>query len=374
MAKVKCVRVASFCFALFALQVAALGEGNAQNGDGVHIGVLAPLSGPFEPLGRQVEEGVALAIEALGEDGPAVTVTAVDDACEEDRGRDGANQLLGAQVDIVVGGVCWRPAVAARNVLSLAGVPFVSSGVRYESFTDDADGPVYRLSGRDDEQADVLASAILDGSLDGLVGGPARNRPLVLFYTDGNYGRVLAEGVQDRLDNDGVSLALYRAFEQGGDLDALAAEGQAEGAGLAIVLAGQADSALLADALHRRLPDLPVLAGDSVMTSEFRLMAGEGTDGVVFARPTPWRALVGDDVLADLEGDTPGSMAGLVLPSMAATQVALAVLSGAEPPYDTVLGPIRFDAKGDADLPSFQLWQWRDGLIWPFEAGSAEDG
>jgi branched-chain amino acid transport system substrate-binding protein len=291
MAKVKCVQAASLCLALFGLPGLAATVA-AQDVDGAHIGVLAPLSGPFEPLGRQVEQGVALAIAERAADASPVTVTAVDDACEEDRGRDGANQLLGAQVDIVVGGVCWRPAVAARDVLSLAGVPFVSSGVRYESLTDDADGPVYRLSGRDDEQAETLASAILDGTLDGLVGGSARNRPLVLFYTDGNYGRVLAESVQDRLEADGVSLALYRAFEPDSDLDGLGAEAQAEGAGLAIVLAGQADSALLADALHRRLPDLPVLAADSVMTSEFRLMADEGVEGVVFRPPDPWRALV----------------------------------------------------------------------------------
>jgi branched-chain amino acid transport system substrate-binding protein len=372
MREVKSLLMGSLCLAVVSLPQLAQ-ESAAQEREPLHIGILAPLSGPFEELGRQVEQGVALAIEQIG-DGTDVTVTAVDDGCEEERGRDAANQLVGAQVDVVIGGVCWRPAVSARNVFAFADIPFVSSGVRYQSFTDEADGPVYRLSGRDDDQARYLASAILDGTLDGAVGGPARNRPLVVFYTDGNYGRTLADGIEAALGEEGVTLALSEAFVPDGDLDALAGRAEAEGAGLVIVLAGQADSALLADALHQRLPDVPVLAGDSVMTSEFRLMAGEGVEGVVFARPTPWRTLVDEATLAELEGDDLGSMAGLVLPSMAATQVALAMLGGDEAPYETVLGPIRFDANGDANVPSFQLWQWRDGLIWPFESQVSEEG
>lgn len=341
--------------------------------DALHIGVLAPLSGPFEVLGRQVEQGVQLALEGLS-DASSIIVTAVDDGCDEERGRDAANQLVGAQVDVVVGGVCWRPAVSARNVFAFADIPFVSSGVRYQSFTDEADGPVYRLSGRDDDQARYLADAILNGSLDGLIGGPARNRPLVLFYTDGNYGRTLAEGVEEALGGEGVTLALYQAFAPDDDLAELASLAQAEGAGLVIVLAGQADSALLADQLHQSLPDVAVLAGDSVMTSEFRLMAADGVEGVVFARPTPWRSLVNEETLAELEGEELGSMAGLILPSMAATQVAMQLVEGDGEPFETVLGPIRFDRLGDANVPSFQLWQWRDELIWPFDGTVPEEG
>ena len=356
--------------------VAGLGASvtRAQDEPGIHIGVLAPLSGPFEPLGRQVERGVALALEALGEDGTDITVTAVDDACDEERGRDAANQLVGAAVDMVVGGVCWRPAVSARDVLSSEEIPFVASGVRYHAFTDDADGPVYRLSGRDDLQAQLFVDALVTGMLDGLIGGPAVNRPLVLFYTDGNYGRTLAEAVQEGLESEGLSLELYEAFEPDHDLDRFAARAEAEGAGLVMVFAGQADSALMADSLARRLPDVPVVAGDSVMTTEFRLLAADGADGVVFARPTPWRSLVDADIITELEGDALGSMAGLVLPSMAATQVALQLFEDSEGPYETVLGLLRFDPNGDADLPAFELWQWREGLIWPFEPAVGEAG
>ncbi len=350
-------------FSVVSLCLMASGVG-AQQAAERHIGVLAPLSGPFEPLGRQIEAGVALAVEGM--DG--VTVTAVDDACDERQGRDAANQLVGAGVDVVVGGVCWRPANAARDVLAFSGIPFVASGVRYETFTDDADGDVLRLSGRDDGQAQVLASAILDGTLDALVGGPASDRPLALFYTDGNYGRVLAEALQDLLEASDAGLALFEPFAPQDDLDGLAERAQAEASGLVIVLAGQADTALLVDTIATRLPDVPVLAGDSVMSTDFAQLSASGGQGVVFARPTAWRTLASPDELAALEGEDTGSMTGLILPSIAATQVALAWLEGVEAPYATVLGPIIFDENGDADVPDFTLWQWRDGLIWPFQS------
>lgn len=329
----------------------------AQEVTDIHIGVVAPLSGPFEPLGRQVQAGVALALE--GQEG--VTVTAIDDACDEATGRAAGEALVEAGVDIVVGGVCWRPANAARDVLGFADIPFVASGVRYQSFTDEADGDVFRLSGRDDAQGGVLASAILDGPLDGLVGGVAREQSLALFYTDGNYGRALAESVLAALEAQDVSLAINEAFTPQDDLAALAE--RVGDAALVIILAGQADTALLADAL----PETPILAADSVMSADFALLSARSGEGVVFARPTPWRTLVDPDVLTDLEGEDEGSMAGIILPSMAATQVALGVLEGDDPPYETVLGPIMLDENGDADVPDFQLWQWRDGRIWPFE-------
>ena len=134
------------------------------------------------------------------------------------------------------------------------------------------------------------------------------------------------------------------------------------------MLAGQADSAFLADALRQALPQTPILAGDSVMTAEFALLAGDASQGVVFPRPTPWRSLAPADDVARLEDGALGALSGLIVPSMVAAEIALAIAAGqGTGPYHTLIGPVAFDAAGDADVPSFELWQWRDGTIWPFE-------
>lgn len=336
----------------------------------LHIGILAPFSGPFEQLGRQVERGVNQAIDVYGPaSGLSITVTTADDGCDEAGGRDAANRLIGAQVDVVIGGVCWRPALAARDVLNLQDVPFYASGVRHGGLTDDDLQGVLRINGRDDDQARYLANALLDGSLDELIGGSLRRRALVILYTDGSYGRTLAEGVRDIAGPAGLNVAMYEAFEPDEGIVQAAERAQAEDPGLVMVLAGQADSALMVSALRDELGDTPILAGDSVLTPEFPLLAGEGAEGVVFARPTAWRGEVRADDLALLEGDTPGALLGLVAPSIAATQVALAQAAGqGDGPYETVLGSLSFEENGDADLPSFQLWQWRSGTVWPLDA------
>jgi branched-chain amino acid transport system substrate-binding protein len=66
--------------------------------------------------------------------------------------------------------------------------------------------------------------------------------------------------------------------------------------------------------------------------------------------------------------------AGYVLPAYAAVRIWAAAAANAKTfAYDrvaaalssqsfaTVLGTVRFDAKGDADLPGFVVYEWRDG-------------
>lgn len=348
----------------------AFAQDSSQSSQALHIGILAPFSGPFEQLGRQVERGVALAAETYAQQaGLTITVTAADDACDEASGRDAANRLIGAQVDVVIGGVCWRPALAARDVLSLQDIPFYASGVRYGGLTDDEVPGLLRINGRDDAQGDFLASALSDGSLDELIGGSLRRRALVILYTEGSYGRTLAETVRDSANAAGLELAMYEAFEPDEGMVLAASRAQAEDPGLVMVLAGQADSALMVQALRDELPDTPILAGDSVLTPEFPLLAGEGAEGVVFARPTLWRGQVKADDLATLEGAEQGLLLGFVAPSIAATQIAFAQALGQDgPPYTTILGALNFDENGDVQLPSFQLWQWRAGAVWPLDA------
>lgn len=362
---------AALTMAMLCASPGAFAQDSAQGQQELHIGILSPFSGPFEPLGRQVERGVMLAVDAFAQEaGLSVTVTIADDRCDEASGRDAANQLIGAQVDVVVGGVCWRPALAARDVLNLQGIPFYASGVRHGGLTEDEVSGVLRINGRDDRQGAFLSQALIDGALDELVGGSLRRRSLVILYTDGSYGRTLAEAVRDRVNEAGLELAMYEAFEPDEGMLQAASRARAEDPGLVMVLAGQADSALMVSALRDELGNTPILAADSVLTPEFPLLALEGAEGVVFARPTVWRGHVKADDLGALEGGETGSLLGLVAPSIAATQVAFAqALGQTEGPYATVLGALNFDENGDVQLPSFELWQWRGGTVWPL--GSA---
>jgi branched-chain amino acid transport system substrate-binding protein len=214
---------------------------------------------------------------------------------------------------------------------------------------------------------------LIEGALDDLIGGSLRARPLVILYTDGSYGRTLAESVRDQVADAGLVVAMYEAFEPDEGVLEAASRARAEDPGLVLVLAGQADSALMVSALRDALGETPILAGDSVLTPEFPLLADAGAEGVVFARPTVWRQHIAADDLAALEGDSPGALLGLVAPSMAATQIAFAqVLGQSEAPYDTVLGPLIFDEKGDLERPSFELWQWRAGTVWPLDRDPIE--
>ena len=294
----------------------------------LHIGVLAPLSGPFAPLGAQVREGVA---RGLAFEGVTAQVTAVDDGCDEERGRAAANQLVGAGVDVVIGGVCWRPAVAARDVLAFEAIPFIASGVRYGGLTGPGVAGVLRLAGRDDLQSSDLARAITQGALDTLAGRPVARGDIAILHTEGSYGRTLADGLVAALDAQGLAPALAESFDPEEGLERAAARARTENPVLVVVLAGQADTALMVSALRDAGVAAPLLTGDSAMTAEFPLLAGEAAEGVVFTRPTPWRSLIDEPTRARIEGEGP-LLLGLEWPTMAAVQVALARAGGLEGP------------------------------------------
>ncbi|MEM6383846.1 MAG: ABC transporter substrate-binding protein [Pseudomonadota bacterium] len=342
--KVSCLRL----FGLLCAFSFAFGSVTSSAQEPIHIGIMAPLSGPFAPLGAQVQAGVEQAIERSELD---VRISAVDDECNEEQGRAAANQLIGAGVDFVVGGVCWRPATAALAVLAFEDIPFFASGVRYGPLTDDAmPGSVFRLNGRDDHQARFLADKLIEGALDLEVGHAFSAANTVILFTDGSYGRTLAEEVAEKLTDVGRAPALNESFDAENGLDRAAGRTRAEDPDIVMVFAGQADTALMVSALRQRGVDVPIVTGDSAMTSEFPLLADGAADGVVFPRPWSFGA-------------------GLVEPSIAATEVGIARFSGQETgPYQTTVGELSFAENGDVDVAGYLLWTWRNGAIWPADA------
>ncbi|MBV6656243.1 MAG: branched-chain amino acid ABC transporter substrate-binding protein [Devosiaceae bacterium] len=344
----------------FAAGSGALAQGTA--GETIRLGVLAPLSGPFEALGTEIVAGVQRAATASGQ---SIEITAVDHVCDEDAGRDGANQLIGAQVDAVIAGVCWRPVAAARDVLAFEGVPLFVAGVRYGPLTDGAaPGTIFRVAGRDDQQGAYIAEFLLAGALDFEAGRSVTSSNIALLHTDGSYGRTLADSVADALEEGGVSLALREPFDPVDGLQRAAVRARAEDPGLVMVFAGQADTALLVSALRAEGYAGLILTGDSALTGEFPLLADGAADGVVFPRPTVWRFELSPPALS--QWLQPDEATRVLLPAVAATQVALARLAGqTEEPYDSVLGPLTFTPNGDVQLPGFGMWTWQGGLIWP---------
>ena len=146
------------------------------------VGVAAPLSGPSEILGKQIEAGASLAAEANGAE-----IKTVDDACTADGGAAAARDFAAAKVSVVVGFLCTEAIEAALPILKDAGIPVITIGVRTESLTDrraKTGWPVYRLGPRGDDERNAVATILTK----------LWQKELFAIVDDGTiYGREIAE-------------------------------------------------------------------------------------------------------------------------------------------------------------------------------------
>jgi branched-chain amino acid transport system substrate-binding protein len=117
-----------------------------------------------------------------------------------------------------------------------------------------------------------------------------------------------------------------------------------------------------------------VLGGDALATDQFWQLAGPAAQGTLMSLPFDPRKNSDAATVAKAFRDAGTEPAGYVLPAYAAVRIWAAAATGAKTfafdmvsaalasqSFPSVLGPVRFDGKGDADLPGFVLYEWRDG-------------
>src|SRR5690606_21540418 len=96
-------------------------------GEPVLVGVVAPLSGPFSLLGRQLRDGALDAIAAASiEFRPVIA----DDRCSAEGGAAAGELLAGQGVVAVIGFLCGEAMEAAMPPLADASIPVLTPGVR----------------------------------------------------------------------------------------------------------------------------------------------------------------------------------------------------------------------------------------------------
>lgn len=329
------------------------------------IGVAAPLSGPSEILGRQIEAGAGVAAELAN-----ASLKTVDDGCNADGGAAAARDFVAAKVDVVVGFLCTDAIEAALPILKDAGIPTITVGVRTESLTDrraKTGWLVYRLGPRGDDERNAVATnltrlwqndlfAIVD---DGTIYGREIAETFRAAAEQAALKPVFVDTFRPQLDNQiGLIGRLKKAGATrvfaGGDGEDIAIMGRdAEKLGAGMVFAG-------GEALRVPQPDVPYAAGTlMIATPEWSDVADASSLAALQARK----------IAPD----------GYALPAYAAVQIAEAAFeqsrSQGKPltealgarEFSTAIGPIRFDAKGDLSQSPYRVFRFDGTRFVPAE-------
>jgi len=334
------------------------------------VATAGPMSGPFEIFGAQMMAGAEQAIADINAAGGLLGETLVlevaDDRCDRKEAEPLANRMVGRRAVLMVGHLCSGASILASPVYNDAGIIQISPGARAPQYTDERPGPgVFRLAGRDDSQGMVAGTYLAEHFHD---------RRIAIVHDNSPYGSGLAEATRDAMNAAGKQEAFYDDYTPNEtDYGSLLARLDAGNIDIVFIGGSYTDIATIASQMHDEGLSTRLVSGDALLTQAFIDAAGTAGNGtLVTYPPDPTRNPAAQPVMARLEARSiPAD--GYVLPAYAAVEiwaeavkragtfdfapVAEAVAAGT---FDTVLGSLTFDAKGDASLPDFVVYEWHD--------------
>jgi branched-chain amino acid transport system substrate-binding protein len=231
---------------------------------------------------------------------------------------------------------------------------------------------VFRVQNRDDAVGIAIGNYLADHWSD---------KNIAILHDNTAFGRVIAEEAKKQLNRRGLTEAIYQAYVPGRhDYAAEIAELQAADIAVAFIGGYHPEIGLMARLARDRGYPVQLIAGTNLGTEEFGLIAGPAAVGTIFTdhadpRTRAEAAPVVERFRAsgfEPEGDTLYAYGAVQAWAQAAEkagslELAAMIASLREHQFDTVLGPIDFDQKGDLTVQSPAWYVWRSGGYMPLE-------
>ena len=343
---------------------------NALAADTIKIGVAGPFTGANATFGEQVFSGVSAYVSDVnasgGINGKKIELVKGDDACEPKQAVAVANRFVDQdKVQAVIGHFCSSNTIPASEVYNDAGILEMTPSSTNPTVTDRGFDNLFRGCGRDDQQAVVAGSFILD---------TLKRDKIALIHDKDTYGQGLVDAVKKTIEARGVKPVMYEGLTRGErDFNALVTKIKSSGAN-AVYFGGLIpEGGPLIRQLKEQGVDVAVVSGDAFAQAELVAAAG-GAQNLknVYYSATP-------DPLAD--PSTQGvqdalkkaniTPANYVLYGYANAQAVVAALKAgdelkAQADYlrnntvDSAIGKITWDAKGDIKDFKFVFYNFDD--------------
>jgi len=347
---------------VFFLKICGISVAQAE----IKVGIAGPLSGSSFSIGEQQEFGAQIAIDQLNDEGgllgEKIITISVDDACESRPAVAAARLLVKEGVTFVVGHLCSSCALAASKIYEEAGIIMITPSASNPKVTDDGGPNVFRANGRDDQQGVIAGDYLADNY---------SNHNIAIIHDGQAYGMGLAEFTKHQLNKRGVTEVLFDSYKHD-QMDYNSIVEKLVNKETDVLYAGGYlnDIAIILRQVKKKLPDLRLVSGDSLANAEFMFVAGKAGTGTHFTFGRDLRSkpevqnvvsIFRDDHGFEPEGYTLYSYGVVQAWAQAVKQAGSfktdAVINALrEGSFDTVLGKIGFDEKGDITGVSNFVW------------------
>ncbi len=348
----------------------ALGGTPVRADDAIKIAMAGPITGSTASFGEQMRRGAEQAVADInaagGVLGKKLDLRIGDDACDPKQAVAVANQLAQAGVSFVAGHFCSGSSIPASAVYNEEGILQISPASTNPKLTEQGFKNVFRVCGRDNQQGAVAGSYLAHHY-------PTGN--IAILNDKSAYGKGLADDTKRTLNQAGVTEKLDEAYNAGEkDFSALVSKLKQEKIEAVYIGGYYTEAGLITRQLRDQGLTARVISGDAMLTDEYWAITGPAGEGSMMTfgpdpRNKPEAKAVADEFRKagyEPEGYTLYSYAAVQVYAEAVKRaggtdldkVIKALHAGS---FETVMGTLGFDAKGDVTSPAYVFYQWHDG-------------
>jgi branched-chain amino acid transport system substrate-binding protein len=302
-----------------------------------------------------------------GVNGEQLVLSVGDDACDPKQAVAVANQFAGDGVVFVAGHFCSGSSIPASAVYNDEGIIQISPASTNPAFTDERPGPgVFRVCGRDDQQGQVAGAYLKEHFGD---------KKVAIIDDKSAYGKGLADETRAAMEAAGKQPDLVESYTAG-EKDYTALVSKLKQAGIEILYVGgyHTEAGLIKRQMVDQGMDTILISGDALVTDEYWAITGDAGEGTLMTfSPDPRKAPGAAELVEKFRGKGI-EPEGYVLYTYAAIQVWADAVKTAgatdfdavvkaldEGTFETVLGTLEFDDKGDVSLPGYVFYEWKAG-------------
>ncbi|MDR1111353.1 MAG: branched-chain amino acid ABC transporter substrate-binding protein [Deltaproteobacteria bacterium] len=345
----------------------------AQDGGTLKIGFGGALLGDTASYGLSNLYGIEYAAAQVnakgGLLGRQIEIVTEDDSCRPDLAPEAALKLANQGLKLIMGHTCSG---ATRSALSSYNnrVILISSSATEVALTEDGASPYFfRTTPRDDAQATIQLKYMKQKGY----------KKVAILHDKGDYGIALAEKMQNdiKADPGDIQIVLFQGITSGevsyDDVVSLLRQNEAE----VLIWGGYySDASKLIMQMRDKGLTTVVIGPDGLYNPSFITLGGTAVEGsVATGQADLSNSEAAKAAIADHNTRHTEEIGPYFFYAAGAAQALFAAVEKAgtaddldaikkhltEDTVETVMGPVRFDAKGDVIGAAFALYEIKDG-------------
>ncbi|MEE8394289.1 MAG: branched-chain amino acid ABC transporter substrate-binding protein [Rhodospirillales bacterium] len=336
----------------------------------IKIATAGPMTGQYASFGEQMRRGAEMAVADLnakgGVLGQKLQLSIGDDACDPKEAVAVANTMVSDGVIFMAGHFCSGSSIPASKVYTEEGILQISPASTNPKLTEEGGDNVFRTCGRDDQQGEVAGNYLAD---------KFGSKKIAIIHDKTAYGKGLADETKKQINKRGLKEVMYEAITAGEkDYNALVTKMKAAGVDVVYLGGYHTEAGLIVRQAREQGYDVQLVSGDALVTDEYWKITGPAGEGTLMTfSPDPRKNPVAAKVVKKFRDGgyepegytlyTYGAIQAwaLAVEKAGSTDLEKVIASLRKNKFETVLGKIGFDMKGDVTAPGYVFYEWKNG-------------